>query len=64
MRPVMGTAASPPERHTEQELQQSCTACTGAKDSKGVKCLLFALPYVVCPALQFLIISSPQKATN
>jgi len=57
-------AASPPELHAERELQQSCTACIGAEDSKGVKCLLFALLYAVCPALQFLIISSPQQATN
>lgn len=60
----MGMAASPPELHAEQELQQSCTACIRAKDSKGVKCLLFALPCAVCPALQFLIISSPQQASN
>lgn len=63
-RPAMGMAASLPELHAEQELQQSCTACIGAKDSKGLKCLLLALPYVICPALQFLIISSPQQASN
>lgn len=55
MRLVMGTATSPPELHMEQELQQSCTACGRAMDSKGVKHLLFALLCCLsCPAASHL----------
>lgn len=44
--PEMGMAVSPPELPQSGSFSR---AVLRAKDSKGMKCFLFALLYVVCP---------------
>lgn len=57
----VGMAVSPPGLPTEQEPQQSSPTCLGVGGEKGDKISSLCTSYILCPALQFPIISSPSR---